>query len=129
MTSNGQSRYDSGDLPSTNVATASVSVARRPAEREPIMRIVSMIGITVGGLLLSSCASTGGNFIGDHLPEWAGGLPADAPPRRGTPGYQDYIRQVDGERSQPANAAPPQTSTPANAPSPKAPQQVDQPVH
>jgi hypothetical protein len=87
-----------------------------------------MIGITVLSLLLSSCGSTS-NFVGDHLPAWAGGLPSDAPPRRGTPGYDSYIRQVDGEHGQPADAPPPQAS-PAQNPSPaKAPDQIDQPVH
>ena len=35
---------------------------------------------------LSSCASgrTAGEHIAD-MPHWMGGLPADAPPRRGTP--------------------------------------------
>ena len=87
-----------------------------------------MIGITLGALLLSSCGSTS-NFIGDTLPEWAGGLPADAPPRRGTPGYQTYIQQVDGDRVPPANAPPPQASTPPNPPPPPAHGQVDQPIH
>lgn len=87
-----------------------------------------MIGIALSGLLLSSCASAG-HFIGDTLPEWAGGLPADAPPRRGTPGYQTYIQHVDGDQAQPANAAPAQTSTVATSPPPAAREQIDQPVH
>ena len=39
-------------------------------------------------LSLSSCA--GGRTAGEHIadvPHWMGGLPADAPPRRGTPEY------------------------------------------
>jgi hypothetical protein len=93
------------------------------------MRIVLVIGITMGGLLLSSCGSTS-SFIGDHLPEWAGGLPADAPPRRGEPGYQTYMQQVDGDQNAPANAASPpqQAPTTANSPPPKAPGRNNQPV-
>jgi hypothetical protein len=105
-----------------------VSLAGR-AKREAIMRIVSMIGITLGSLLLSSCGSTS-SFIGDHLPEWAGGLPADAPPRRGEPGYQTYMQQVDGDQNAPANATspPPPAPAAANPPPPKAPGRVNQPV-
>jgi hypothetical protein len=102
------------------------------SNREAVMRIISMIGIVLGSLLLTSCGSTG-RFIGDTLPAWAGGLPADAPPRRGTPGYQDYMRQVDGDQGQAANAPPGQAPTPpASAPSdspPSARQQNGQPVH
>ncbi len=44
---------------------------------------------------LSSCAS-GGRTIGEHtadLPHWMGGLPADAPPRRGTPEYDEWMKK------------------------------------
>src|SRR5438046_846373 len=39
------------------------------------------------GLSLASC----GGFVADHWPHWAGGMPADAPPRPGAPGYADFI--------------------------------------
>lgn len=39
------------------------------------------------GLSLASC----GGFVADHWPHWAGGLPADVPPRPGTPGYADFV--------------------------------------
>jgi hypothetical protein len=90
-----------------------------------------MIGITLGGLLLSSCSTTG-NAIGDHLPAWAGGLPADAPPRRGEPGYDAYMRQVDGEQGQPANAPPgqaPNAAATAGPPTRPPRAQADQPIH
>lgn len=95
--------------------------------REAVMRIASIISITLSGLLLSSCGSAG-HFIGESIPVWAGGLPSDVPPRRGAPGYDTYIQHVDGDQAQPANAAPAQTSTVATPP-PKAREQVDQPVH
>jgi hypothetical protein len=90
-----------------------------------------MIGITLGALLQSSCSSTS-NLIGDHLPEWAGGLPADVPPRRGTPGFDTYMRQVDGEPGQAANAPPAQAPAAATAaaPPPRAPNdRAAQPIH
>ena len=66
--------------------------------------------------MLSSCASTNGNFIGDNLPEWAGGLPRDAPPRQGAPGYRAYIRKLSGEEGA-STAAASATTGPATAPS------------
>jgi hypothetical protein len=39
------------------------------------------------GLNLAGC----GSFVADHWPHWAGGLPADAPPRPGTPGYAEFV--------------------------------------
>jgi hypothetical protein len=116
---------------------------------EAIMRIALMIGVVVGGLMLSSCASTG-HFIADTLPPWAGGLPPDAPPRQGTPGYRDYLRGISGEDTAaapattapatavPATTAPATTASatsvraalPANPPPPRqAPDPIDQPIH
>jgi hypothetical protein len=39
------------------------------------------------GLHLASC----GGFVADHWPHWAGGMPADVPPRPGAPGYAEFI--------------------------------------
>jgi hypothetical protein len=46
----------------------------------------------LAALSLSSCA--GGRTAGEHIadmPHWMGGLPADAPPRRGTPEYDAWM--------------------------------------
>jgi len=43
-------------------------------------------------LWLPDCA--GGRTAGEHIadiPHWMGGLPADAPPRRGTPEYDEFM--------------------------------------
>ena len=106
-----------------------------------------MISAAVSALMLSSCASTSG-FIADNLPEWAGGLPRDAPPRQGAPGYRAYLRSLGGEEgastaaapaaTAPANtapgttasapAAPPAAQNQPNSPARK-PGSVDQPIH
>ncbi len=39
---------------------------------------------------LGACSPFAG-FVADHVPHWAGGLPADAPPRPGAPGYDEFI--------------------------------------
>ncbi|HXH43715.1 MAG TPA: hypothetical protein VNK51_07690 [Bradyrhizobium sp.] len=40
--------------------------------------------------------------MGDYVPQWAGGLPADAPPRPGTPQYEAYMRERERKRLLPA---------------------------
>jgi len=59
------------------------------------------------GLSLASC----GGFVADHWPHWAGGMPADAPPRPGAPGYADFIahgqarpEQAKSEQAKPEQA-------------------------
>ena len=68
------------------------------------MRIVLVIGVVLGSVVLASCASTGA-YIGDNLPEWAGGLPKGTPPRAGSPGYDAYLRGISGDHT--ATTAPP----------------------
>ena len=63
---------------------------------------------------VSGCASINGNLaagVADGIPAWAGGLPADAPPRPGTAKYDEYMRQREKQRLEPA---PPKDAT-ANA--------------
>jgi hypothetical protein len=70
-------------------------------------------GILLGvGLNLASC----GGFVADHWPHWAGGLPADAPPRPGSPGYDEFIahgqvKQVDQDAANPRQPQPAPQST------------------
>jgi hypothetical protein len=40
--------------------------------------------------------------MGDYIPQWAGGLPPDAPPRPGTAKYDEYIRERERQRLIPA---------------------------
>ena len=76
------------------------------------------------GASLGGCTQFSGN-VADHWPHWAGGEPANLPPRPGSPGYQEYIahRQAEGALPPPpaatgsaAPVAPPpavQSSNPA----------------
>jgi len=67
----------------------------------------------VGGC--SSINERMGPAIADTLPAWAGGLPKDAPPRKGTPEYDAYMREQERKRLEPApanaNAAAPATAS------------------
>jgi hypothetical protein len=53
---------------------------------------------------------------GDYIPQWAGGLPPDVPPRRGTPQYDEYMKERERKRLEPAanaNAAVPASASQA----------------
>lgn len=54
---------------------------------------LTVIAVLCGSLGLAGCG-TMGPTIGDALPQWAGGLPKDAPPRPGTPEYEEYRRRI-----------------------------------
>ena len=42
------------------------------------------------------------NGAGDYVPQWLGGLPADAPPRPGTAQYDAYMKEQERKRLEPA---------------------------
>jgi hypothetical protein len=42
--------------------------------------------------------------LSDAIPQWAGGLPADAPPRPGTTKYDEFMRERERKRIEPAAA-------------------------
>ena len=41
--------------------------------------------------------------LGDYIPHWAGGLPADAPPRPGTAKYEEFMKERERKRLMPAS--------------------------
>jgi hypothetical protein len=47
---------------------------------------------------------------GDVMPHWAGGLPADAPPRPGTAEYEEYKKRLEGRPEQMRDEGPPPNS-------------------
>ena len=54
---------------------------------------------------LAGCASVNEKIavgMGEYIPQWAGGLPADAPPRPGTAQYDEFTRDRERKRLQPA---------------------------
>jgi hypothetical protein len=60
---------------------------------------------------LSGCASLNEKAsaaMGGYIPQWAGGLPADAPPRPGTPQYDAYMQERERQRLIPADQRPQQ---------------------
>ena len=58
--------------------------------------------------------------VSDTLPAWAGGMPADAPPRPGTAKYDEFMRERERRRLMPATEREPEVrpATPADVDSP-----------
>jgi hypothetical protein len=86
-----------------------------------LRHIATIAAFALAGVVLGGCSSINerlGPVVGDTLPHWAGGLPKDAPPRKGSPEYDAYIKEQERKRLEPA---------PANA-NAAAPAQLD-PVH
>src|SRR5215475_9100722 len=82
----------------------------------PLMnvRVRPYLALLASALLASSltgCSSINEkltNSVGDYIPQWAGGLPADAPPRPGTPQYDAYMKERERLRMMPAAERPQQ---------------------
>ncbi|MGY3451059.1 hypothetical protein [Bradyrhizobium sp. USDA 4353] len=70
------------------------------------------------GLSLAGCSSINekvGAGMGDLMPQWAGGLPADAPPRPGTAEYDRSMQERERRRQMPASERDKETQSDANA--------------
>jgi hypothetical protein len=83
---------------------------------------------------LSGCGTMNekmSNAMGDYVPQWAGGLPSDAPPRPGTAKYDEYQKERDRLRQMPADQRPgAQTSAKPDQQQPAKPDQSGlDPVH
>ena len=63
------------------------------------------IALTLLACGLGGCASINEKLadgLADTIPPWAGGLPADAPPRPGTAKYDAYMQERERKRLLPA---------------------------
>jgi hypothetical protein len=61
----------------------------------PIRRTCLLIALALMAGSLGGCGSINSfvaDGMGDYIPAWAGGLPADAPPRPGTPKYAEWLK-------------------------------------
>jgi hypothetical protein len=68
------------------------------ARRIPILLCALPLLCSLGG-----CGSINSYLAGmsDVIPRWAGGLPADAPPRPGTAKYDEMMKERERERLTP----------------------------
>jgi hypothetical protein len=66
----------------------------------PVVVAIALMACGLGGCgTVNSYLATGFEEV---IPAWAGGLPADAPPRPGTQKYDEFMRQREQQRLQPA---------------------------
>ncbi len=66
---------------------------------------------------LSACGTINEKLadgMADYIPQWLGGLPADAPPRPGTAKYDEFMKERERKRLE----ATPAKDDGANAPTP-----------
>lgn len=73
-----------------------------PANTRHIPFVVAFALLALG---LSACAGINEKLaagLSDAIPQWAGGLPADAPPRPGTAKYDEFMREQERKRLEPA---------------------------
>lgn len=53
--------------------------------------VIALLSGSLGGC--GSISSFLAGSMGDYIPAWAGGLPADAPPRPGSARYDEWMKQ------------------------------------
>ena len=64
-------------------------------------RLLTLIGLALLTCSLGGCGAINANLaagVSDTLPHWAGGLPADAPPRPGSAKYEEFMRERERKR-------------------------------
>ncbi len=74
-------------------------------------RSSTLIALALAACGLGGCGTINGYLasgMSDHLPQWAGGLPPDAPPRPGSAKYDEFMRERERKRLE---AAPPKDET------------------
>ena len=66
-----------------------------------------VLAVTLAAFSLSGCGTNNEKLaagFSDFIPQWAGGLPPDAPPRPGTAKYNEFMQERERKRLEPAAA-------------------------
>jgi hypothetical protein len=78
--------------------------------------IATIVALSLAAFAVSGCGTINAKLadgLGEYIPQWAGGLPPDAPPRPGTAKYEEFMKERERKRLEPA--VPTDTSAKANA--------------
>lgn len=71
-----------------------------------VRRLLLLVGVALQAGSLAGCGTLNERLaagVSDAIPTWAGGLPADVPPRPGTFKYDEYMRERERQRLLPAS--------------------------
>ena len=68
--------------------------------RNPLLLVLALASLGLGGCGTINEKLAAG--VSDAIPQWAGGMPADAPPRPGTAKYEEFMRDRERKRLEPA---------------------------
>ena len=67
--------------------------------------IAAIAAVTLAGCTLGGCGTINEKLaagVSDAIPAWVGGMPADVPPRPGTARHDEYMKERERRRLQPA---------------------------
>ena len=81
------------------------------------LAVVSALQLLACGL--SGCGTINEKLadgVGDYVPQWLGGLPADAPPRPGTAKYDEFMKERERKRLEPAPPKDDAATAPTSSP-------------
>ena len=68
--------------------------------------IAMIVAVALAACGLGGCGTINEKIsagVSDAIPAWAGGLPADAPPRPGTAKYDEFMKERERKRLLPAS--------------------------
>jgi hypothetical protein len=74
----------------------------------PPRHLAALLALALTAFGLGGCGTINEKLadgLADYTPQWLGGLPADAPPRPGTARYDEFMRERERKRLEPADAA------------------------
>jgi hypothetical protein len=63
-----------------------------------------LLAVALPACVLSGCSTVNGYLVetGDRIPLWLGGMPPDVPPRPGSPKYDEFVKERERKRLEPA---------------------------
>jgi hypothetical protein len=92
----------------------------QPFRKMPISRrhFAVLLAVVLPACSLGGCGTINEKLAdgaADYVPQWLGGLPADAPPRPGTAKYDEYMKEQERKRFEPAPPKGDATTAPASS--------------
>jgi|SRR5258706_16237266 len=84
--------------PAHRPRTPGATIRRHKSEMSRVANAIKSAFLCLTVLSLPSCSSV---HVGDFIPHAIGGLPADTPPRRGTPEYDAWWAKRAEEAARP----------------------------